>query len=118
MSGAGFFQLFVAPQNHKSWFVVSMYNAGGVQLPTGAPLPIVAPFPPPDPLIWLHVPGDPVAVQKNRFCPAAASVAKYICPRVQAAGRSPSSPVFTGAVTPAPLKSTAETVPLTLSVPL
>jgi hypothetical protein len=75
VSAVGFFHELVALQNHRSWFVVSMYNAGGAQLPAGAPAPaVIAPDPPP--LICDQTPGAPVTVQKYKFCPAAASVAK------------------------------------------
>jgi hypothetical protein len=113
----GCFHEFVALQNHKFWFVVSMYTTGGVQLPLGAPDPAVMAVVP-VPLIWVQTPGAPVTVQKYRFCPAAASVAKYICPCVQAVGRDTEVPALAGAVLPAPLKSTTETLPLAVSVPL
>jgi hypothetical protein len=57
------FHVLAAPQNHKSWFVVSTYITGGVQLPPGDPAPavdvvVVAP------LICVQTPGVPVVVQK------------------------------------------------------
>jgi hypothetical protein len=66
---------FTAPQNHKFWFVVSIYKVGGAQLPAGAPVPAVV-VPAAVPLICVQTPGAPVTVQKYKFCPAAASVAK------------------------------------------
>jgi hypothetical protein len=75
VSAVGFFHEFVALQNHKSWFVVSMYSTGGLQLPLGAPGPAVIAVAP-LPLICVQTPGDPVTVQKYRFWPAATSVAK------------------------------------------
>jgi hypothetical protein len=41
VSAVGFFQVLVAPQYQRSWFVVSVYNTGGVQPPAGAPVPAV-----------------------------------------------------------------------------
>jgi hypothetical protein len=75
VSAVGRFHEFAAPQNHKSWFVVSMYTTGGAQLPLGAPGPAVIAVAP-LPLICVQTPGAPVTVQKYRFCPAATSVAK------------------------------------------
>jgi hypothetical protein len=75
ISVVGFFHELVAPQYQRSWFVVSMYKIGGVQLPAGAPVPVVM-APAALPLICVQVPGAPVTVQKYRFCPAATSVAK------------------------------------------
>jgi hypothetical protein len=75
VSAVGFFQVFVALQYQRSWFVVSMYNAGGAQLPTAAPAPAAIAFAA-LPLICVQTPGAPVTVQKYRFCPAATSVAK------------------------------------------
>ena len=115
MSGTGFFHVFVAAQNQSSWFVVSIYTAGGVQLPAGDPAPLVVVV---APLICVHVPGVPVVVQKNRFCPAAASVAKYICPCVHAVGRDAAIPVFAGTVLAAPVKSTTATPPVEVNWPL
>jgi hypothetical protein len=63
VSEVGRFHRFAAPQNHKSWFVVSMYNTGGVQLPLGAPLPVVVVVVD-APLICVQAPGVPVVVQK------------------------------------------------------
>src|ERR1035438_8228601 len=40
VSAVGFFHELVAPQYQRSWFVVSMYNIGGAQLPDGAPVPV------------------------------------------------------------------------------
>jgi hypothetical protein len=42
----------------------------------GAQYDTPAPDPPPLPVIADHVPGEPVVVQNERFCPAVASVAK------------------------------------------
>jgi hypothetical protein len=117
VSAVGFLHELVAPQYQRSWFVVSMYNVGGAQLPAGAPAPAVI-APAALPLICVHAPGAPVTVQKYRFCPAATSVAKYICPCVHAVDRVPEVPALAGAMLPAPLKSTTETLPLAFSVPL
>src|SRR5580704_10096063 len=81
--------------------------------PAGAPG--LAPPPPPPPIRDVQVPGVPA--HRLRFCPAAASVAKYICPAVQLVGRAAVRPAFTGVVLPAPLKSTSEFVPVVRSVP-
>jgi hypothetical protein len=75
VSAVGRLHEFAAPQYHKSWFVVSMYTTGGVQLPLGAPAPAVTAVAA-LPLICVQTPGAPVTVQKYRFCPAATSVAK------------------------------------------
>jgi hypothetical protein len=117
VSAVGFLHELLAPQYQRSWFVVSMYNIGGAQLPAGAPAPAVI-DPAALPLICVHTPGAPVTVQKYRFCPAATSVAKWICPCVHAVGRDAELPALAGAVLPAPLKSTADTLPLAFSVPL
>ncbi len=63
VSAVGRLHKFAAPQNHKSWFVVSMYNTGGVQFPLGAPLPVVF-VADAVPLICVQTPGLPVTVQK------------------------------------------------------
>jgi hypothetical protein len=66
VSAVGFFQELAAPQYQRSWFVVSMYKAGGAQVPVGAPVPAViaaAVLP----LICVQTPGAPVTVQKYRF---------------------------------------------------
>jgi hypothetical protein len=75
VSAVGFFHELAAPQYQRSWFVVSMYSAGGPQLPAGTPGPAVIAFAV-LPLICVQTPGVPVTVQKYRFCPAATSVAK------------------------------------------
>jgi hypothetical protein len=74
VSTVGRLHEFTAPQNHRFWFVVSMYTTGGVQLPLGAPDPDVVVVV--VPLICVQTPGAPVVVQKYRFCPGAASVEK------------------------------------------
>jgi hypothetical protein len=55
---------------------------------------------------------DPADVQYARFWPAAASVAKYICPTMQVPGLAAKVPDFTGDVLPAAVKSTKACDPL------
>jgi len=63
VSAVGLFQVFVAPQYQRSWFVVSTYRAGGAHPPAGAPAPAVM-APAAEPVICDQTPGVPVTVQK------------------------------------------------------